>query len=156
MSVMIQGSQVRAITQGILVSRATATIAADQDLFSIDGGRILLLGFVGTVTTAIGAGSQDFGIAFDPDDGGSNVDLADTSTPLVADADVVGTHYTLNTTAAGDLVAATDVAYNAILATPILLPEGDIVLDVTGTEAGSVKWDLIYVPLDNGASVSAS
>lgn len=156
MSVIIQGDQVRAITQGILVKRATATVAADQDLFSVDGGRVILLGFVGEVTTAIGAGSQDFAILFDPDDGGSNVDLADSATPLVVDADVTGTLYTLNTTAAGDLVATTDIAYNAILATPIVLTAGDIVLDVTGTEAGSVKWDAIYVPLDTGATLTAS
>lgn len=156
MSTFLAGKEIRRLTQGILVSRATATIAADQDLFSVDGGRVLLLGFVGTVTTAIGAGSQDFAILFDPDDGGANTDLADSTTPLVVDGDVTDTHYTLNTTAAGDLVAATDVAYNAILATPILLPAGDIVLDVTGTEAGSVKWDLLYVPLDNNASVVAT
>lgn len=156
MSVIIQGDQVRAITQGILVNRATATVAADQDLFSVDGGRVILLGFVGEVTTAIGAGSQDFGIFFDPDDGGSNVDLADTTTPLVVDADPTGTLYTLNTTAGGDLVATTDIAYNAILATPIVLTAGDIVLDVTGTEVGSVKWSAIYVPLDTGATLTAS
>lgn len=153
MSVLIAGTQVRTITQGILVSRATATVAADQDLFSIDGGRIVLLGFIGEVTTAIGAGSQDLELDFDPDDGGANVAL---STLLLVDADPTGTYYTLNTTAGGALVEGLDVAYNAILATPIVLGAGDIVLDVTGTEAGSVKWDLLYVPLDAGAAVTAS
>lgn len=153
MSVLIQGDEVRAITQGILVERATATIAADQDLFSVDGGNIFLLGFMGQVTTLIGAGSQDLEIDFDPDDGGSNVAL---STLVAVDADATGTNYTLNTTAGGALVATLDVAYNAILATPIMLPAGDIVLDVTGTEAGSVKWYALYVPLDDGASLSAS
>ncbi len=153
MSVIIQGDEVRAIALGIKVSRATATIAADQDLFSIDDGRVLLIGFVGEVTTAIGGGSQDFEIDLDPDDGGTNVAL---STILLVDGDVTGTQYSLNTTAGGVLVAELDVSYNGILATPIILKEGDIVLDVTGAEAGSVKWDAIYVPLDDGASLSAS
>lgn len=152
MSVHIQGDQVRAITQGILVHRAAATIAADQDLYSIDGGRVILLGLVGRVTVAVGAGSQDIELDLDPDDGGSNVAL---STLLLIDADPVGTMYTLNTTAGGALVEGLDVAYNAILATPIVLQPGDIVLDVTGTEAGEIEWDLIYVPLDNGAAVTA-
>ena len=153
MSVIIQGDEVRAIALGIKVSRATATVAADQDLFSIDGGRILLLGFVGEVTTVIGGGSQDFEIDLDPDDGGTNVAL---STLVAVDADATGTQYSLNTTAGGALVAELDVSYNGILATPIILKEGDIVLDVTGTEAGSVKWDALYVPIDDGASLSAS
>jgi hypothetical protein len=152
-STIIQTNQLRTLTQGILVSRATATVAADQDLFSIDGGRIILLGFIGEVTTAIGAGSQDLEIDFDPDDGGSNVAL---STLVLVDAAPTGQYFTLNTTAGGALVSTLDVAYNAILATPIVLGAGDIVLDVTGTEAGSVKWDLLYVPLDNGAVVTAS
>lgn len=153
MSYIIDGASVRAVTQGILVERATATIAADQDLYSVAGGNVFLLGLVGEVTTQIGAGSQDFEIDFDPDDGGTNVAL---STLVAVDGDVTGTLYTLNTTAGGALVASLDVAYNAILATPILLTAGDIVLDVTGAEVGSVKWSLLYAPLDDGATVTAS
>lgn len=155
MSVLNPGAQFLKGIVGIPVHRATATIAADQDLFSVDGGAVMLTGFLGRVTTEIGAGSQDFAVHLDPDDGGSNVILADASTPLAVDGDVVGTLYTLNPTAAGDLVATTDVAYNAKLATPIVLQPGDIVLDVTGTEAGSVEWWVFYVPLDDGAAVTA-
>jgi hypothetical protein len=136
-----------------LVRRATATTAADQDLCSIDTGDILLLGLWGKVTTAIGGGSQDFEIDFDPDDGGSNVAL---STLLLVDGDVTDTYYTLNTTFGGALVATLDYAPNAMLAAPFVLPVGDIVLDVTGTEAGSVEWNLVYVPIDAGAVVTAT
>lgn len=138
---------------GIVVRRATATIAADQDLFSIDGGLVAITGFVGQVTTAIGAGSQDIELDFDPDDGGSNVAL---STLVLVDAAPIGQLFTLNPTAAGALVSTLDVAYNAILATPIVMGPGDIVLDVTGTEAGSVAWYLTYVPITLGATVTAS
>ena len=152
MSVTIRGDDLRTTLNGILVARDTATIAADQDLFSIEGGRVTLLGFLGEVTVEIGGGSQDFEIDLDPDDGGANVAL---SALVAADGDVVGTFYTLNTTAGGALVATLDVAYNAHLATPIVLKPGDIVLDVTGAEVGSVKWDLLYTPFDNGATVTA-
>jgi len=153
MSNLVAGKTWLQTSQGIHVSRATATTAADQDLFSIDGGRVILLGFIGEVTTAIGAGSQDFEIDLDPDDGGTNVAL---STLVAVDADATGTMYTLNSTAGGALVATLDVAYNATLAIPIVLKQGDIVLDVTGTEDGSVKWDVLYAPLDAGASLTAS
>lgn len=156
MSTLIDGSSVRQVTQGIRVERATATVAADQDLFSIDGGDVLIVGFWGKVTTAIGGGSQDFALHFDPDDGGSNVSICDASTPLAVDGDVVDTFYTINTTFGGDMVATLDYAANGILATPLIFPDGDIVLDVTGTEAGSVEWNLIYVPLEDGATVTAA
>jgi hypothetical protein len=153
MSTWIDPDSVTTVTQGVLVRRATATTAADQDLFSIDTGRILLVGFMGHVTTAIGGGSQDFEIDFDPDDGGTNVAL---STLVAVDADVTGTYYTLNTTFGGALVATLDYAPNFILASPFVLDVGDIVLDVTGTEAGSVEWDLVYAPIDAGAAVTAT
>lgn len=153
MSTWIDPDSITAITQGILVRRATATVAADQDLFSVEVGRVILLGLVGHVTVEIGAGSQDLAIHHDPDDGGSDVALASL---VAADGDVTGTYYTLNTTFGGALVATLDYAPNFPAAAPFVLGLGDIVLDVTGTEAGSVQWDLIYVPLDAGAYVEAS
>lgn len=155
MAVLQSQNSIAQVIAGNRTERATATVAADQDLFSVDGGSVLLLGFWGEVTTAIGGGSQDLAVVFDPDDGGANVVLADTATPLAVDADPTGTIYTLNPTAAGDLVATTDVAYNAILSTPILLTEGDIVLDVTGTEAGSVKWTALWIAAEAGAALTA-
>lgn len=140
-------------TGGLKVHRPTATVAADQDLFSCDGA-VLLTGLLGRVTVAIGAGSQDLELDFDPDDGGSNVAL---STLVLVDAAPVGQLFTLNATAGGALVSALDVAYGAILATPIVLGQaGDIVLDVTGTEAGSVEWWAWYVPIDLGATLVAT
>lgn len=160
MSVWIDPDNITLINEGILVQRDTAKPGADgehDDLFSVDGGRVLLKGFYGEVTVAIPAASIDFDVHFDPDDGGSDVVLA---TALVCDSDPSGTFYTLNTTAGGALVQSTDVAYNAILESPILLEEGDIVLGTTGggtlgTDA-RVKWDAIYVPIDSGATLTAS
>lgn len=152
MSVLNPGDAFTKSVLGIPVRRAAATIAADQDLFSIDGGLVAVTGFVGRVTVAVGAGSQDIEIDFDPDDGGSNVAL---STLLLIDSDPVGTLYTLNATAGGALVEGLDVAYNAALAVPIVMGPGDIVLDVTGTEAGEIEWYLTYVPITLGAQVTA-
>ncbi len=137
---------------GIVVHRATATIAADQDIFSIDGGPVLLTGFLGHVTTDIGGGSQDIEFDLDPDDGGTNVTLA---TILLIDGDVAGTMYTLNTTFGGVAIATLDYAINASLEVPISMVAGDIVLDVTGTEAGSVEWFATYIPLVKTATLTA-
>lgn len=140
------------LTDGVIVQRASNTVAADADIFTIDGGLILFKGLVGRVTVAIGSGSEDIAIAFDPDDGGSNVALASL---VACDADVTDTFYTLNTTFGGALVATLDYAPNFPLGAPYVLPEGDIVMDVTGTEAGEVQWTACYVPITVGATLTA-
>jgi hypothetical protein len=68
--------------------------------------------------------------------------------------------YTLNPTFGGVLIEELDVADGFFLENPYVLGPGDIVLGVTG--AGSIgttariQWDLIYLPIDSGATVSAS
>ena len=154
MAVLQDQASIAQVIYGNRTDRATATIAADQDLFSIDGGTVLLFGVLGEVTTAIGGGSQDIGLVLDPDDGGTNVVIGDTSTPLAIDADPVGTYYTLGATVGADLVATLDYA-QPFLASPIALQPGDLLLDVTGTEAGSIKWSAWWIALEAGASLTA-
>ena len=137
---------------GIVVHRAASTIAADHDLFSIDGGPILLTGFLGHVTVAIENISVDIEHDLDPDDGGTNVAL---STALVIDNDATGTMYTLNTTFGGVLIATLDTALNASLAVPISLAAGDITLDNTGGGTGEIEWFATYVPLVETATLTA-
>ncbi len=137
---------------GIVVHRAAETILADVDIFSIDGGPVLLTGFLGHVTVDIGSGSADIEFDLDPDDGGSNVTL---STILVIDGDVAGTMYTLNTSFAGVAIATLDHALNASLEVPIALAAGDIVLDRSGSEAGEIEWFATYIPLVKTATLTA-
>lgn len=141
---------------GFAVARATGVVNADVDLFSIDGGRVFLFGILGTVTTAIGGGSQDVGLLLDPDDGGSDVVLGDTATPLAIDAAPVDSFITLGATIGADMVLRTDVA-QPFLHSPIMCQPGDLRLDVTGTEAGSVQWTAWWLPhpLDTGATLVA-
>ena len=152
MSQLLPDSAFRNFGVGIVVHRAASTVAADIDLFSIDGGPVLLTGFLGHVTVAIGGGSQDIEFDLDPDDGGTNVALA---TILLVDGDVTGTMYTLNTTFGGVAIATLDYAINASLEVPISLVPGDITLDVTGTEAGEIEWFATYIPLTKTATLTA-
>lgn len=151
MSTIIQGDELRALNGGILVHRATA-IPADEDIFSIDGGRILLLGLVGHVTGVIDAGSIDIELDFDPDNGEATIALCTTT---LIDGDAVGTYYTLAAAVGSALTIGTQtIALGPSV--PWVLDEGDIVLDLTGTPSTDrIEWDLLYVPLDDGASVVA-
>lgn len=158
MSVLIQGDQVRSITQGILVHRPAALPVDDGALFTVSGGRVLLLGFVGHVTVAIKNESLDIGIVFDPTVG-SAVDLAESSTGVAIDADPAGTMYTLPAATSSGVTVGTSYAEGAILAAPRVLPAGVISLAIVGTVTGTadrIEWDLLYVPLDTGASVVAA
>lgn len=144
---------------GIQVTRSTALPPAtgvSADLFSVDGGQVLLTGFFGYVTVAVPNVSLDFDLALDPDDGGTDVVLASL---LAVDNKPAGTYLRLNTTAGGALVDSLNVAYGAALAVPIALDAGDIKLNVAGGGAiGTtcrVKWVAHYVPLDASARLTA-
>jgi len=156
MGTYLDASQLVAASLGQLTKKTATVVAsgATDDLFSIDGGPILLHYFAGVVTTAIAA-NTDFDVDFDPDDGGSNVALA---SKLVADSDVTGTVYTLNATNGGALVAGTDIGYNGWLADPITFTDGDILLTVTGGTgaAGVIDWYAIWSPLTDGAALTAA
>lgn len=144
---------------GPFVSRAAALPPAtgnSEDLFSTSGD-VLITSFFGLVTVAIPNVSLDFDLAYDPDDGGTDVALA---TLLAVDNLAVGTWLHLNTTAGGALVAGLDAAYNVRLATPIALSAGgDIKLNVAGGGAigttARVKWGLTYLPLSSDGAVVA-
>ncbi len=154
MSVIIQGDQVRAITQGILVSRATATLpqTAAAAIFTVSGGRVLVLGLVGEVTTVIQTQANNTKVKSNPTATGATQDLCAV---LNITAHAVGELYTISGTV-GDALRNDLLIGNPILQDPLVVSEGDIELDCAASNTGSVSWDLIYVPLDNGASVAAA
>lgn len=134
---------------------AVAASGSSTDLFTVDGGSVLLQGFYGDVETALVA-DTDLDIAFDPDDGGTDVAMA---TVLVADSDPTGTLYRLNTTAGGILIESLDISYNAVpLVTPIVLTLGDIKLNSAGGGAGGglIRWYAFWTPIDDGATLAAA
>jgi hypothetical protein len=135
---------------GVQVDRATEHMG-DKDIFSVDGGRVLLTGILGIVTTAIGGGSEDIELDFDPDNSESTIALC---TVTLIDGDPVGTMYTL----AAAVGSALTIGTQTIAIGPVpgwVLEAGDIVLDETGTELGSIQWTVWYIPLDEGATVTA-
>jgi hypothetical protein len=157
---MSRSTRNREHSLGTIVRRTAALPPAtgvSADLFSVDGGAILLTGFYGYVSVAIPNVSLDFDLGFDPDDGGSDTALASL---LAVDAVAVGTFLTLNATAGGALVAEVDVAYGIKLPKPITLDVGDIKLNVAGGGAigttARVSWVVTYLPLSDLAVVTAS
>ncbi|MCK9929435.1 hypothetical protein MXD62_20005 [Frankia sp. Mgl5] len=156
MSTLIQGDQIRSLLSGIKVSRATAALpqTTTSTLFTVTGGRVLITSLVGEVTTVIQTQADNTKLSFDPTDAGATQDLCAV---LDITADAVGTMYSLTGTPATAMQDALNfLSSNKVLAQPLVLKPGAILLDCAASNTGAVKWDLTYVPYDNGASVAAA
>lgn len=155
MSVLIQGSQLRTVLLGTKVDRATATLpqTATGHLFQVSGGRILLTGLVGEVTVATGATATNAKITSTPTTG-TAVDL--TSTAAITSKEI-GAQFTLPAATGSALVVKNGGAGGQLPAhNPYIVPIGYIDLITDASDTGSVKWSLTYVPLDDGATVTAA
>jgi hypothetical protein len=156
---MSQATRLRDLIFGKTVLRDAAlppATGASVDLFTIDGGTVVLTGFLGRVTVAIPNEVLSFAISLDPDDGGADVVLASaTSVQNLG----VGTYLRFNTAAGSALVAATGRAYGFNLAVPIALDPGDLKLSVTGGGAigttARVNWVASYAVIDPDARLVA-
>lgn len=156
MSTLIASDQIRSLLCGIKVQRATAALpqTAAGALFTVSGGKVLITSLVGEVTTVIQTQADATKLTFDPTDAGATQDLSAT---LDITADAVGTLYSLTGTPATAMQDALNfLPSSKVLAQPLVLKPGSILLDCAASNTGSVKWDLTYIPLDNGASVAAA
>lgn len=151
MASQISGTSLRLNTYGLKVDKASATLPAstNQTLFTISGGRIILTGIVGEVTTAIQAQACNTKLTSAPTTG-TAVDLCAV---LDITGDEVGCLYGITGTFATAMVGSNAGA--TVLPAPlgIVIPIGVIRLNTAATNTGATKWSMTYVPLDDGASV---
>ena len=156
MTTTIQNSAVRLISEGILVQRATATLPAttSQNIFTISGGRILLVALIGEVTTAIQAQSTTVKVTSTPTTG-SAIDMSAATTDI--NALEIGGRITLaNPPAAATALVKTNAGYTDLPGVRTIVPIGTISYTTGATSTGSIKWDLIYIPYDTAATVVAA
>lgn len=156
MTTIIQNSAVRLISEGILVSRATATLPATgaQNIFTISGGRILLVALIGEVTTAIQAQSTTVKVTSTPTTG-SAIDMSSATADVNA-LEIGGRISLANPPAAATALVKTNAGFTNLAGVNTVVPVGTISYTTGATSTGSIKWDLIYIPYDNGASVVAA
>lgn len=156
MTTLIKNQDVRTIALGIQVSRATAALPASTvgNIFTITGGRILVVALIGEVTTAIQNQACTLKVSTAPTVG-SAVDLCTAGSIIAAP---VGVHFSLPSAAASALVTdlATGGGVQDVLTSAWLVPVGALSVTTSATNTGSVKWDLVYIPYDNGAQVVAA
>jgi hypothetical protein len=150
MANLLEGKALRQLLLGKKVERATAAhAAATTPYFTINTGRVLLTGLVGTCVTESGANNCSW--VAEP--------TAGADVPICGNLDI-------NPLVAGELMTITGVGsaamtYNAsatglpMLANPVVLPVGDLSFIAAAAE-GSSSWTLFYIPIDDGAYVTAA
>src|SRR5258708_7722576 len=156
MTTLIKNVDVRTISAGLYLGNAlhaTLPQTAAQNLYTITGGRILVVALTGQVTAAIGAVVTSLS--------GNNTPPVGTATVIAAAAAVtskeVGTLLGLPLTPGSALV----VGANAGAAVQVpghqgwLIQPGTISVTTTASTTGGISYDLVYIPYDGGAQVAA-
>jgi hypothetical protein len=141
------------VIYGIRVDRATATPPAttSTEYFHVYNGRCLVTMLVGEVTTAIQAQACNLSWESNPTTGTTNAMCA----VLDIQSKEQGTLLSITGTV-GDAMIGANAGYAPLPARPLVVNAGTIDLDTAASNSGSVKWSIWYVPLDDGAYVTAA
>lgn len=155
MANFVQGKQLRQLVFGTKVTRAGAALpqSTTGHLFTVSGGRIVITGFMGMVTTAIQAQATTLQLVATPT-AGTAVNLN-----LVTGSDVNGKEVgaTVSLDVPGNALFITNAGSNRLgPLTPVVVAAGTIDLTTVASSTGAMQWDLTYVPLDDGAAVAAA
>lgn len=139
---------------GRRVQRATADVITNGsvNLFTITGGRVLVKALYGEVTTVIGAGATNFKFQSDPSTGTTT----DLSANVDIDADEAGTLYSITGTPADATLVSSSGGVRNMSCNGIIVAAGAITCVTSADRTGSIKFDLWYIPLDDGATVAAA
>lgn len=155
MATGIAGKQQRQMVLGATVNRAAALLpqTAQAAIFNVLGGKVLVTSLVGEVVVVMPATTNTVKVTGNPTSG-TDVDWTTATSPASKEA---GSIITLPVTAGGALAVASAGGGNAIAPTGYVAQVGTIDLVTTGSAAtGTVKWTLNYVPIDDGAYVTAA
>jgi hypothetical protein len=138
---------------GFETDRATAALPATTQtaIFTVAGGRIVVFGLVGEVTTIIQTQACNLSVVANPTTG---TDVA-LCAVLNVSADEVGCLYGITGTFADALVGA-NAGATILCDRPVVVPIGTIDLLTSATNTGSVKWRLLWLPFDDGATAVAA
>jgi hypothetical protein len=150
MASQITGKAIRSAVYGIQVVRATGNLpqSTNAAIFTVSN-KVLVTSLVGVVTTAIQAQANNFNLT-------TNSTTGNITTNLCAVLDINGL-------AAGNLIGIDGVRANAMV-TGSNIPQPNEVCVTAGTiravaaasSTGQIQWTLTYIPVDDGATVTAA
>ncbi|MET7944281.1 hypothetical protein ACFYRN_19135 [Streptomyces sp. NPDC005227] len=157
MSTLIQGDQMRTLLLGAQSANAagkTVPQNATSTIFTVAGGRVAITSLVGKVTTVIGGTTPSAKVVATPTVGTAN----DLCTATAITADEVGTLYSLPGPT-GSALGVSGAGSGGVTGqtAPVIVAAGTVGVNVSAADAtGAIQWALTYVPIDNGATVTAA
>jgi len=143
---------------GIRVDRAGKALAAGTaNLFTITGGRVLLVGLLGEVSSALDATATTIQIA------SLRTDVTTPTATVLCIASAaqgsatVSVMYTLPAAVGSALTTSTGTSAAIMNAVRYVIPVGALQIITTGgANAGLVKWSVWYQQIDDGAYMAAA
>lgn len=146
----IPAAQTRKLIYGLRVERATSALpqSTSTTLFTVTGGRIILTGILGEVTTAVQAQATTIKLTSVSTVGSVTTDMC-TTVDLTGAA--VGT--ILGITAPG---SAATIGSSVGQPNETIVQAGIIRATTVASSTGAMKWTVTYVPFDDGATLVAS
>jgi hypothetical protein len=155
MSVLDDGAAYFKMLLGLKVSRAAATLpaTAQTPYFTVAGGKVLLTGLIGIVTTIVQAQATTVQLIATPTVG-TAVNLSNATGDV--NGKEVGATICLATTLGGTLVVGNAGANAFPIGNYFVVQTGTIDFKTGATSTGATKWILSYIPLDAGATVVAA
>ena len=158
MTTLIAPSSVRQIALGNVVHRAAALLpqTATQNIFTVSGG-IIVTSLTGRVTVVLGATVTTLTVGVTPSGGGSAQNAGLASATAITSLPV-NTVVSLGATVGAALVVGAAAGTPQVITTPagLYVPAGTITITTSASDTGSMKWDMTYVPFDDGATVVAA
>lgn len=133
-----------------IASRAAAALPqTDTDVLFTVTGTVKLVNIQGLVTEAIGNVANNTKLTHG---------VTDICAVLDIDNDGVGTRYSITGTFANAMVETASAVPVAVQATELVLPAGNLIIDCAGSDGGDgrVSWSVEYLPLTDGATVTAA
>lgn len=153
MSSNLKGTAYRQLNFGLKTDRATAIVpqTATASIFSVPTGRIIVTGIVGTVTAGGSATVTNLKLRSLPTVGS----VADLCANGLVTSLAIGSILSVDGNPSTALAVSTG-AGQILDSRGIMIPNGAIQLTTDASNATlSVSWTLLWVPLDDGATVVA-
>ena len=128
-----------------------ATATTGKDTFTITGGRIAVIGLIGLVGTVIQTQGCNMKLIAKPTTGTA----ADMCAVLAISALEAGTQFGM-TGLQSDALYGVSAGLARMCKEHQVINIGTIGVYTSATNSGTVKWDLFWVPIDDGARVKLS
>lgn len=158
MSVLNPNAALAKSIVGNVTTKATGTLAnGATTLFTVTGGRVLITGLVGRVTTLVGSTTSNCKLVYNPTAAGTSFDMC-TAVDIATDA-VEQTYYiTGNVASTGALLVGGAVGQaNPVFEDGYLIQAGTIEQNLSADPVGgAISWSVSWVPWDDGAVLVAA